>query len=67
MGNAKNLVGKNALTATSEARIAELAGETKNRLLTRSEFFGLADLPPEHEWFAGIDKGSPQKTDNKAR
>lgn len=24
------------------------------RVLTRSEFFGLAELPPENEWFAGI-------------
>lgn len=24
------------------------------RILTRSEFFGLAELPPENEWFAGI-------------
>jgi site-specific recombinase XerD len=24
------------------------------RMLTRSEFFGLAELPPETEWFAGI-------------
>lgn len=55
MSDAKNLVDKNASTATSETRMVELAGETKNRLLTRSEFFGLAELPPEHEWFAGID------------
>jgi Phage integrase, N-terminal SAM-like domain len=36
----------NALQATDEGRA---------RLLTRSSFFGLADLPPEHEWFASID------------
>ena len=33
----------------------QIVGEKNDRLLTRSEFFGLADLPPEHEWFAGID------------
>ena len=24
------------------------------RVLTQLEFFGLAELPPENEWFAGI-------------
>jgi site-specific recombinase XerD len=28
--------------------------EDDGRMLTRSEFFGLAELPPENEWFADI-------------
>ena len=43
------------LVDTSRSEIIPLAAEKENRLLTRSEFFGLADLPPEHEWFASID------------
>jgi site-specific recombinase XerD len=30
-------------------------GDVKKRLLTRAEFFGLADLPAENEWFAHLD------------
>jgi site-specific recombinase XerD len=38
---------------TSKAR--ELTPiEDDGRMLTRSEFFGLAELPPENEWFADI-------------
>jgi site-specific recombinase XerD len=38
---------------SSETR--ELATiEDDGRVLTRSEFFGLAELPPENEWFADI-------------
>jgi site-specific recombinase XerD len=31
------------------------ADDQGTRLLSRAEFFGLAELPPEHEWFASID------------
>ena len=61
MSNSKKLVGESSSTVAPENRIAELAGETKTRLLTRSEFFGLADLPPEHEWFASIDNVHPRR------
>ena len=31
------------------------------RLLSRAEFFGLADLPPEHEWFASINNAHTRR------
>ncbi len=35
--------------------------QSDGRLLTRAEFFGLAALPPESEWFAGIDNPHTQR------
>jgi site-specific recombinase XerD len=35
--------------------------QSDGRLLTRVEFFGLAALPPESEWFAGIDNPHTQR------
>ena len=50
-GDAETLTSQSS--QASEAR--ELASiEDDGRVLTRSEFFGLAELPPETEWFADI-------------
>ena len=46
-----------ALVQASEASPAPRGGELapENRLLTREEFHGLAQVPPELEWFANIE------------
>ena len=41
------------INARSEEEVNTIA-KNDGRVLTRSEFFGLAELPPENEWFAGI-------------
>jgi site-specific recombinase XerD len=42
-------------TGDAESPARSLAPlEEDGRMLTRSEFFGLAELPPENEWFADI-------------
>ena len=37
------------------------ADDQGTRLLSRAEFFGLAELPPEHEWFASIDNAHTRR------
>jgi site-specific recombinase XerD len=43
----QNVTGETGTTAIASVR-------SDGRVLTRAEFFGLAELPPENEWFAGI-------------
>lgn len=50
------VTSENALPAVVSPAGGELViTPDSTRVLTRSEFFGLAELPPETEWFADID------------
>lgn len=54
-----NMTGDQAISPLEPGALAVKADS--ERLLTRSEFFGLAELPPESEWFADIDNAHTRR------
>ena len=50
----KDLVRQGGKTPTVRANLPAVAKTKEDRLLTREQFQGLAQLPPEAEWFVNI-------------